>query len=196
MFFIQAAAKRITDWIVQGGGISEKDREVYEFGLNNFLSTLTNFIIIACFGLLLGIFLQTIVFYLAYFMLRIYAGGYHADNPLVCFFVSIFILIPCLLAISFQELWNISVVFFVLLAVGIAVLIALAPVENKNKILDALEKVVYRRRLLRNLTIASLIAVALFVFSFYDYSAAILCGILLSAAIVVAGKVKLSLQGL
>ena len=194
MFFLQAAAKHVTDWLVQGGGIAEKDREVYEFGLDNFFSTLVNFIIIVCLGLLLGIVVESIVFYITYFALRVYAGGYHADKPATCFFISIIIIIPCLLAIRFQQVWNIPDVSFALLVGAIAVLVLIVPVENKNKMLDALEKVVYRRRLLRNLAIATVAMIILFALSFHKYSAAVLCGILLSMLIAVAGKIKLFLE--
>ena len=194
MFFLQAAAKSVTDWLVAGGSIKEEDREVYEFGLDNLFSTLINFIIIMCLGLLLGMALQSIVFYVSYLALRVYAGGYHADKPMTCFFTSIIIVIPCLLAIRSQQIWNVPEVSFALLAGAIAVLVLIAPVGNKNKMLDALEKVVYRRRLLRNLAIISVIMVIFFVLSLYEYSAAVLCGILLSTVIAVVGKIKLLLE--
>lgn len=194
MFFLEAVAKRITDWLVKGGSITEEDREVYEFGLDNLLSTLTNFIIIMCIGLLLGIIVESVIFYMTYLLLRIYAGGYHADKPLTCFFISIIILIPFLLAIRSQQMWNVQEVSFLVLIVSVIVLVLITPVGNKNKMLDDLEKVVYRRRLLRNLAIASVAMVILFVLSLHQYSAAVLCGILLSMFIAVAGKIKLALE--
>jgi accessory gene regulator B len=138
---------------------------------------------------------ESIIFYVAYFILRVYAGGYHADSPLTCFFLSIILLIPFLLAIKYQYMWNVPWVFFALLIGAIVILVLIAPVGTKNKMLDDLEKVVYRRRLFRNLAIASVIGVTLFLLSFNEYSAAVLCGILLTTSIALAGKIKLSLQG-
>jgi len=195
MFFLQAAAKQVTNWLIRNGGISEKDREIYEYGFDNLFSTLTNFIIVICIGWLLGIVVESIIFYVTYFMLRVYAGGYHADSPMTCFFLSIVLLIPYLLAIKYQHVWNIPEVFFALLVGAVAILIWIAPVGTKNKMLDDLEKTVYRRRLFRNLTIVSIIGVILFMLSLNEYYAAILCGILLTMTIALAGKIKLSLQG-
>jgi len=191
---LRATAKRTTDWLVQGGSISEADREVYEFGLDKLFSMLSNLIFTAVIGLLFGMFVQMIAFYSAYIALRVYAGGYHADRQLRCFFISIGIVIPCLLAIHYQQVWNVPVVFFGLLAAGVVILALLGPVGNKNKMPDELEKTVYRRRLLRNLVIITTGAVILSMLALQDYAAAVLCGVLLSTATAIVGKVKLLLQ--
>jgi len=192
--FLQLTAKQVASWLIQGGSITEEERELYEFGLDKLFSTLTNFIIVMCFGLLLGIPFQILVFYLTYCMLRAYAGGYHADKPLNCFFLSIGAMIPLLVAIRFQQAWNRPIVFYCLLGLGIINLIVLGPVENKNKLLEGLEKTVYRRRLLRNLAFILVGAIVLSELSLYDYSVAVLCGILLSSITAAAGKVKLSID--
>ena len=192
--FLQIAVKRTTDWLMQGGSITEEDRKVYEFGLDKLFSMLINFGFVAGIGLLFGMFAQTFIFYIAYIGLRIYAGGYHADKPLRCFVMSISIIIPCLLLIRLPQMWNVPIVFYSLLGFGVIILALLGPVGNKNKVLDELEKVVYRRRLLRNLATVTTTAIILFVLTLYDYSAATLCGILLSAVAAIVGKVKFIVQ--
>jgi len=77
-----------------------------------------------------------------------------------------------------------------MLAASAAALVALGPVENKNKVLDDVEKVVYRRRMLRNLAIVSTVVVGLVVFGVHDFATAALCGVVLSAATAVVGVVK------
>lgn len=188
--FTQLAARRVADWLIQGGNAAE-EREVYEFGLEKLFSTLTNFAFVLCFGFLFGTPLQSLVFYVAYSMLRVYAGGYHAEKPLICFFISIGAMIPFLLLIRFQQIWNVPIVFYGLLVLGVAILVTLGPVEHKNKPLDDLAKVVYRRRMLRNLMMATVGATGLAALSLDNYAVAVLCGVLLSAATAGAGKVKL-----
>jgi len=190
----QSAVTRTTDWLVQGGSISEADREVYEFGLDKLFSMLSNFIFTAALGLLFGMFAQTVVFYATYIMLRVYAGGYHAEKPLRCFFISIGAIIPCLLAVRFQQMWNVSVLFYSLLGLCVIVLVILGPTGNKNKMPDELERKVYGRRLLRNLAITILAAVTLSLLSLPSFASAVLCGILLAAIMAVIGKGKLLLQ--
>ena len=191
MIFLQTASARVTDWLVRGGSISQEGREVYEFGLNKLFSTLVSFLFAVFMGLCLGVPLAALIFFAVYYFLRIYAGGYHADSQLKCFFISIGIMIPALLLIRFQELWYTQTVFLTALAAGTMILFLLCPVENKNKIPDALERRVYRCRLLRNLAIILLATIALFIFSYHEYSVAALCGVLLGAAMAVAGKIKL-----
>ena len=190
----QAAVKRTTDWLVQGGSIAEEDREVYEFGLDKLFSMLSNFLFAAGLGLLFGMFAQTAVFYATYIMIRIYAGGYHADRPLRCFLFGIGAIVPCLFVIHFQQAWKTPVVFCGLLGLCIAILVMLGPTGNKDKMLDELEKAVYGRRLLRNLAIITIAAITLLLLSFSYYASAVLCGMLLATVTVVVGKVKLLFQ--
>lgn len=74
--------------------------------------------------------------------------------------------------------------------VSVVVLVILAPVEHKNKRLDALEKTIYRWRMLRNLAIAVMGATALMLLSLDSFSIASLCGIMLSAVTAGLGKAK------
>ena len=190
----QIVAKRATNWLVQGGSVSEENREVYEFGLDKLFTMLSNILVAAVIGLLFGMFAQMLTFYATYIALRVYAGGYHADKPLRCFFLSIGSIVPCLLAIRFQQMWNVPLVFYGLLGLGIFTLVALGPVEHKNKKLDEVEKRVYRFRLLRNLMIVTAGAIVLSVISLPNYAAAVLCGILLVTITAIIGKVKLMSQ--
>ena len=194
--FSQSAAKRIAEWLVQGGAIAAEEREVHEYGLEKLLSTAANVAIVICLGILFGIAAEAAVFYFAYFALRGYVGGYHADTPMRCFFISIGVVIPCLVAIRFQQMWNMPVVFYSLLGVGVFVLTLLGPTGSKNKMPDALEKVVYRRRLLRNLAIVTAGAITINLSSLYGYASAVLCGILLSMVMGIAGRIKLRMQNI
>ena len=192
--FTKVAAKKTTDWLVQGGRVKEEDRVVYEFGLDKLFSTLINFPFAALLGLLFGALAQAVVFYLAYILLRVYAGGDHAEKPLTCFFASIAILIPCLVAIRFYQAWITPVVFWGLLAVSIAILIVIAPVEHKNKVLEPSEKTTYCRRMLRNLAIITSVTIGLQAFSLDSYAVALLCGTFLAAITATIGKMRFALQ--
>lgn len=198
--FTKVVAKRITNWLVQGGQVSESDSVIYEFGLDKLFSTFTNFSLALMFGLLFGIFWQTIVFYLSYTLLRIYAGGYHAEKPINCFFASIGVLIPCLVVIRFYQVWDVAAemqnvlaktVFYALLIISGVTLLAMGPVEHKNKRLDAQEKVVYEKRLHRNLIIVLSTAIFFSAASINRYAVAVLCGLILVTVTAVIGKIKL-----
>ena len=190
----QAVSRRTVDWLIQGGSIAEEEREVHEFGLDKLFSMLSNFFFVTIIGLLSGMVVQTIVFYATYVVLRVYAGGYHADNPLRCFFISIGIVVPCLFVIHFQQMWNVPIVFYGLLVLCTVTLAVFGPTGSKNKMPDELEKVVYRRRLWRNLVITTASAIVLSLLDIPYIASAVLCGILLATITAVVGKVKLRLQ--
>lgn len=77
-------------------------------------------------------------------MLRKYAGGYHAKSVIGCYLMTVGSAIIMLLTIRFCRL-PIAVIIAVWLVSGIIVFL-FAPVQNRNKRLDELEQLVYRRR--------------------------------------------------
>jgi len=186
--FFKFTAQKTADWLLRNNRIIADKREIYEFGLEKLFSSFANIFFLLLFGFVLGIALPAAMFYLAYVLIRVYAGGYHSDNPLICFFVSIAVLIPCLFAIRFYRVWNVPVAFWSLLALSITLLVLISPVEHKNKPLEAIAKCVYRRRMLRNLTLISTSAAILSLLTLGSYSAAILCGLVLSATTACVGK--------
>ena len=194
MSFLQKAASHTTDWLVQGGSISEDEREVYEYGLDKLFSSLTHFLFTVCLGFLFGIPGLTMLFFVSYYIIRIYAGGYHAETPQRCFLTSVGIMIPTLTVMKFWQVWFVAWVFYALLALGSIVLVLIAPVAHKNKMLDEREKVVYRRRMLRNLSVAVITALILFQLSYHGLAVSVLCGVLLAMLMALTGKIKLLVE--
>ncbi|MCL2250194.1 MAG: accessory gene regulator B family protein [Oscillospiraceae bacterium] len=186
--FTKNAARRTCDWLVLYGGIEDSKRSVYEFGLDKLYSTLVNFAIISVIGAMFGVFIQTVLLFTVYIVLRVYAGGYHAESPVTCFFVSILILIPCVVLIRFYHIWYGSTVFWSMLLICAATLILVGPVENTNKLLDSVEKRVYFCRMIRNLALVMGFGTTLWLFSQDSYAAAILCGVTLTSITAGVGK--------
>lgn len=191
MTFFDTASCRITDWLVRGGGAAEKDRTIYEFGLNKLFSMLTCLIMTIVFSLLFGVLLRlALVFFSFYFALRVYAGGYHAETQLRCFYISIAVLIPPMIAIRYCRSWYSTQLFIALLLACVLVVVVMAPVAHKNRSYDETETVVFRRRVLIYVT-AELVACLLLLWrNQVEYSVAALCGMMLTAFMVLAGKMK------
>jgi len=200
MFFLRKAAIRTTDWLVNDGSINIEEREIYEYGFNKLYSIFTNFLFAVLFGLIFGMLFLTLTFYAAYFVIRIYAGGIHAETEMRCFFLSTLVIIPCQFVIRFYYiwniiLWNIPIIFYALLACSVATLLYLAPVGSKNKMPDVKERSIYRRRMIRNLMVLVVLAIILSLL-LHQYASAVLIGVLLSAIMTIVGKVKLKFQGM
>ena len=125
--------------------IPAEDEELYSYGLRQGAVFLLNIATIFCIGWLMGMVKESIVFMLSYLPLRRMAGGYHARTQLRCYLLGIVLTTSVLLAVKWLP-WNLPIYSALLLVAG-AIIIWLAPVEDRNKPLDEMEKVRYGRRI-------------------------------------------------
>lgn len=135
--------RSITSWMIASRYVNEEDREVIEYGLIQGIYSLLGILGTICFGGILNIFLESIIFIITLIPLRMYAGGYHADSRKKCIVISIILTIIALYGIRY---WNISEVYSLwsgMIAAG--VLFFLIPVEGTTR-LDDIEKAMYRRK--------------------------------------------------
>ena len=124
----------------------------------------------------------------AYIPLRSCAGGYHAKMPVRCYVFSIILIFAVVLAMKYVHF---TVFICSIMIVGSSIVIlCLAPVEDKNKSLDAEEQKVYRKR--TYLIWAAELAVAIICFCLQRISPAVCLTMtfLVMAAMLVLGKMK------
>ncbi len=95
-------------------------------------------------GWMLDALVECCIYLIAYTVLRIFAGGYHARTPIRCYLFFITMVTACLLVIKYLPLTDL--ICCVLFFIGIVCVFLLAPVEDKNKPLDEIERQVYRKR--------------------------------------------------
>jgi accessory gene regulator B len=123
--------------------IQGKDRELYTYGINQGFIILLNLVTSMVIGFVMGMFLETVLFLTIYIPLRKYAGGYHAETAFSCYLLSNLMIATNLILI--KVLWTYAIGVFVVSIASILILF-LAPIQAKNKPLDAVEKRVYRFR--------------------------------------------------
>lgn len=95
-------------------------------------------------GMVFGKLPESILFMAAYIPLRSYAGGYHAKTAVRCYFFSIVMISAVLWVMRYMNYSGL--ICGCLSAISGSVIWFLVPVEDRNKPLDDLEKVVYRKR--------------------------------------------------
>ena len=124
--------------------ISEEEVEIVQYGLDAIVSNFIGLVITLVIGSCFGYNVDSIILWLLLFSLRKYAGGYHAETRGKCIFCSTGILIVSFILYT-QVNWfqYISLEISILLA---SIIFFMAPVENANKGLDMVEKIVYRKR--------------------------------------------------
>lgn len=166
-------------------------RNIYKYGINQMFNMLLNIATFLVIGLIFHMTLETIIFTAAYIPLRIYAGGFHAKTPFKCWIVSAVMLIAVLSAIKYADLK--LYVVDILALIGIAVILVLSPVEDKNKPLDELEKKIYKKRCILTFAAELLIFVLLRIFQIDTASICFEAVWITLSLMLIAGKIKNSI---
>lgn len=138
------SAEKLTKKLSHHNVIASEQYEICRFGFQQGLTILLNFLTIAAIGLAMREFLHAMMFLAAFIPLRRFAGGFHAKTPVRCYLYSAFTVCAILLAIKLSVLTRFICIF--VFSVSCAVILLLAPVEDKNKPLDNIEQIVFRKR--------------------------------------------------
>lgn len=127
------------------GIIQKEDIDTCRYGLDVFFSSIVEVVSILVISLFVGNFIETFLFFTSFIPLRIYAGGYHANTKMRCYFVSLgvyglFTYIMANISHSFYLPVNyISTLF------SLAIVYCIAPVIHKNKSVSDIEKEHFRK---------------------------------------------------
>lgn len=95
---------------------------------------------------LFGEVLPIIIFAISFISLRKYAGGYHAFTVLGCYFITITATLLAIIYIKYVMLPP-----SVMLGIGFIaniIIVLFAPIQNRNKVLDDVECIIYRKKAL------------------------------------------------
>ena len=137
-------AEYLTHQLENENVIMPERRELYKYGFQNGLILALNFATSLLIGVAFGKVLSSVLLLAAYMPLKSYAGGHHSRSSERCYVVSTLIMIVWLSLIKFKHLS--ASCCAIMLVIGSAVCIALAPVEGENKPLDESEYRTYRKR--------------------------------------------------
>ncbi|MBE6844952.1 MAG: hypothetical protein E7508_04460 [Ruminococcus sp.] len=134
----------IADILEQQNRFPSEEKEVYRYGIQQGLNLGLNILTTLIIGCLCGMLFPSILFLVCYMPLRSFCGGYHAKTHIRCYIYSV-IMITCILLISRYFTFN-TLVYEILVLISFIVIMLLAPVEDKNKILDSDEKKFFRKK--------------------------------------------------
>jgi len=140
----EVVSEWVTDWLLENEAISREDKEIYRYGIQQGMIALVNLGTTMIIGMVFGRLLESILFMAAYIPLRSYAGGYHAKTAVRCYFFSIVMMSAVLWVMRYVMYYGL--ICGCLTAISGSVIWFLVPVEDRNKPLDDVEKVVYRKR--------------------------------------------------
>ena len=138
-------ALMITDILLNNSVIDKENRDSCAYGLEIMLTSVGEFLFILLISIFFKRFFETIVYFLAFIPLRVYAGGYHANGRVRCFaiLIAVFAVFLTLLNVIPQSLYIYIAVATTV--INLVCVMCFAPIENVNKPLNNTEKKYYKK---------------------------------------------------
>lgn len=143
-------SKKMTSYFIRKEVIEVEDREMYDFCFEIMLSTIINLLGIIIIGIVSRRYVEAVCFSIAFMMLRGSAGGYHANSHIACFTTLMIAFGLCIVGLTYIPFDMLVLVSSISATLGIMVVIAIAPIDNKNKKLTKEEKSIQRRKAIIN----------------------------------------------
>lgn len=180
---ISSAANNITNYLICEKVIKDDDREIYQYGFEQVFSSLLNLATMLLLGIILGKIYQSLVLILSFMALRSYSGGYHANTPLHCYLLTVMSISAALSIMKF-----ITIDRFIclgLLVLSSVVILLLSPIGSKNKPLDEIEKIIYRKKTIIVWSVETCVAIVFIILDITEIHIAItLAQVIISIALI------------
>lgn len=137
-------SEKLVNHLICKSIINTDDRDIYQYGMDRFLTICLNILTILVLGIVFNQIIQSIVFAFSFMALRTYTGGYHAKTPERCYVTTVLSIIITLAIMEFVPINKF--ICLGLLIFSCLLIMLLSPIGCSNKPLDEIEVVVYRRR--------------------------------------------------
>lgn len=162
---IDRLSRKITQKLIDKEIISFEDWEIYMYGLQMMISGIVKFIGFMIIAWLLGWVVEAIVFITVFSLLRVNAGGYHADTYLKCFLITAIATFSSIGIVKYYFISG-SVLYMAMISLLAGALVLFyAPVDTPNKRMAGNEKKIFRRRSIVVLILEIFVIVAAYLIS-------------------------------
>lgn len=187
---ISRFSSKITDLLIKKAIISSESKELYDYGFFILLSQILYFIIAVIFGIVFSVFLQSIIFYIAFQFIRKYAGGYHASTEGRCEIMSTLSILACIVMIWLSRLYEFSLLLFCISLVAVLVIAVLCPLDTPEKPLSNKELKYFRKISWLILFIIAALIVVSYIFGWSYICSPCCMSLILESILIIAGKIK------
>lgn len=178
---------KIVDKLIEKDIIGLDDYELYHYGFFIIISECFLAIFCMLIGMIFGIFIQSILFYITFFAFHRFAGGFHAKTEFKCQAITLSSFSLCLLGIRFVNIADnrFLIIAFVITCIA---MILLSPADTPEKILTKEEKRKFKIYTMILSCVFLLIATVLYICQNSDLICAVFFGALLELISVVFGR--------
>ena len=184
---MEALSEKIIVNMIKSGVSIEADREIYVYGLTQLFRTLLNVFSTAIIGFCMGMLAESVVFVICLMLIRSYSGGYHSDSPIRCYLISVIAVIMALGSIKLS-IWN-EYLSALVMVVSVGILLLYAPIGHRNKQLEEIEILIYKRRLKWILLLLTVAFMMFVLVNWITLAYAVSSTVLLSAVMLLAIKI-------
>ncbi len=192
---INKLSKYFTDRLFQNGAIAEEEQELYIYGFFMLLSQFMYLVLACIFGLILGCFFESIIFYIVFQFIRRYAGGYHATTETRCEILSTLSIIACIVVIRLSKIYDFQTALLIISSVSAVCIFILCPLDTPEKPLSDKEFKYFRKI---SWIVLFTIVVAIIVLYCFNIEFVLLpccMSLVLESILLISGKVQKMLRG-
>lgn len=182
--------KRLTNTLINNNQIDESERSLYEYGFFILLSNVIYVTITLILGSIFNIIIESMAFYIAFSLIRRYAGGFHATSEMKCTLITTTSIFLCLLCTKLCETNNIQKPILVLTSIATVFIFVFCPLDTPEKPLTK-EECKYFRKISWVILLLIMLTICIgwyFKLEFLIYPCCM--GLILESILLVLGKIK------
>ncbi len=140
----------LSEYLVQvmlsKGYITDDEKEIYAYGMFMMISQMLLFVLTVIFGIILNCIVEATIFYIAFQLIRKYAGGYHATTETRCEILSAISIFICVLVIKISNTYIFYDILLICTSVSVVAILIFSPLDTPEKPLDSKEKKYFRKK--------------------------------------------------
>ena len=164
--------------------------EIYQYGFFVFFSNIFFLIITSVIGMIFDVFLQSIIFFFAFFSIRQFAGGYHASTETRCEVLSTLSILACIVAIKLSKIYDFQTVLLLITILSAVCIFVFCPLDTPEKPLSDKEFKYFRKVSWLILFVIVAAIIVSYVFKFQIVTVPGCLSLILESILLALGKIK------
>ena len=141
-------------------------------------------------GFILGMFFESVLFFISFCLVRNFAGGIHADTERKCTIISTFSILASIVVMWVLDFLGLKTFSLFLLIISAICLIVFSPIDTPNKQLNASDKKKYKKKTVLICLALVILHIILSCVGIHSFSIAVSVSMVFAATLVVAGKIE------
>ncbi len=135
----------VSNQLSEQGIIKQEDIDTCMYGLEVFASSVLELLSVLVISLFLKNFVYTLIFFVSFIPLRIYAGGYHADTRLRCYLILLAVYAIFTVALKYIPVDSVIPFIQITTVFTLSMVLIFAPIVNDKKSINNAEYKFYKK---------------------------------------------------